>query len=164
MTEKTEKNLLFEVRLNWLADTRGLLCAPDAKGTIHVATPPVFGGVGKPWTPEHYFLSSISSCFMTTFLALSRKSNFEIVDLICRVTGKVAIVEGKYKFTQIDVYPKIYINSEPERQKATFILEKTHKYCLISNSVNANINYHDEVLVASGILYPELCSEAEEVV
>lgn len=164
MKEKTEKNFEFEVRLNWLADTRGLLCAPDAKGIIHVATPPAFGGTGKPWTPEHYFLSSISSCFMTTFLAFSRKSKFEIVDLKCNVTGKVEIVEGKYKFTQIDIYPKIYINSELERQKTEFILEKTHKYCLISNSVNANINYHDEVLIVSESLLPEFCSEMEETV
>lgn len=163
MKEKNVKNFLFEVRLNWLADTRGLLCAPDAKGIIHVATPPAFGGAGKPWTPEHYFLSSISSCFMTTFLAFSRRSNFEIVDFKCSVTGKVEVVEGKYKFTQIDVYPKIYINNEEERQKTEFILEKTHKYCLISNSVNANINYHDEILIASGTLFPELCSGAEEM-
>jgi len=164
MTGKTEKKFLFEVRLNWLADTRGLLSAPDARGIIHVATPPAFGGAGKPWTPEHYFLSSISSCFMTTFLAFSRKSNFEMVDLKCNVVGKVEIVEGKYKFTEIDVYPKIYINSELDRKKVAFILEKTHRYCLISNSVNATINYHDEVLLSSETLSPELCSGVEETV
>ena len=68
MRGKTDKQFFFEVQLNWLTDKKGLLSAKDASGTLHVATPPAFGGEGKPWTPEHYFLSAVSSCFMTTFL------------------------------------------------------------------------------------------------
>src|SRR4026209_2207837 len=64
MTGKTSKHFAFEVSLNWLADTKGILSARDANGTIHIGTPPAFGGEGKPWTPEHLFLASISSCFM----------------------------------------------------------------------------------------------------
>src|SRR5688572_30247478 len=159
MTEKKGKDLTFEVRLNWLADTRGLLCAPDAKGVVHVAMPPAFGGEGKPWTPEHFFLASISSCFMTTFLAISKKSGFEMADLKCDVSGRVEMAEGKYKFTQIDVFPKIYINSEEQRPKVFMLLEKTHKYCLIANSINSEINYHDDVLVALTAPVLQSCQE-----
>jgi ribosome biogenesis GTPase A len=32
------------------------------------------------------------------------------------------------------------------REKANHALEKTHKYCLVTNSVNADVFYHSEVL------------------
>jgi organic hydroperoxide reductase OsmC/OhrA len=146
MTGKTNKQFLFEVQLNWLADTRGILSAHDANGTIHVATPPEFGGGGKPWTPEHYFLSSISSSFMTTYLAFAKKLHFTISNFECNAIGQIEIIDGKYKFTNINLYPKIFIAGETLREKANLALEKTHKYCLVTNSVNADVFYHSEVL------------------
>lgn len=146
MAGKTDKKFFFEVQLNWLADTRGILSAKDAKGTIHVATPPEFGGKGKPWTPEHMFLSSISSCFMSTYLAFARKLHFDISHFGCNAIGQIEVINGKYKFTNINLYPKVYIADETLREKANLALEKTHKYCLITNSVNADIFYHSELL------------------
>lgn len=147
MAGKTDKQFLFEVQLNWLADTRGILSAGDANGTIHVATPPRFGGEGKPWTPEHFFLSSISSCFMTTYLAFAKKLNFSISDFECNAIGQIEIVDGKYKFTNINLYPRIYIAAEAFREKANLALEKTHQNSLVTNSVHADVFYHSEILV-----------------
>ncbi|HEY6504798.1 MAG TPA: hypothetical protein VIZ28_12535, partial [Chitinophagaceae bacterium] len=42
----------------------------------------------------------------------------------------------------------VYIAGEDLREKAGIALEKTHKYCLISNSINAEIFYHSEILIA----------------
>jgi peroxiredoxin-like protein len=147
MAGKSDKQFLFEVKLNWLAGTRGILSANDAEGTVHVATPPEFGGEGKPWTPEHLFLSAVSSSFMTTYLAFAKKLQFGIANFECNAIGQIQLVEGKYKFTRIDVYPKIFISDEAIREKANKAVEKTHKYCLITNSVNAAVFYHSEVLI-----------------
>ncbi len=146
MAGKTDKQFVFEVNLNWLTGTRGILSARDATGTLHVATPPVFGGEGKPWTPEHLFLSSISSCFMTTFLVFAQKLALPFSDLDCNAIGQVEIIDGKYKFTHINLYPRVHITGETLREKANLALEKTHKYCLITNSVNADVFYHSEVV------------------
>jgi peroxiredoxin-like protein len=148
MSGKTDKQFFFEVQLNWLSAKKGILFADDAEGTIHVATPPKFGGEGKPWTPEHLFLSSISSCYMTTFLAFAQKAGFEISHFDCNIVGQIAMAEGKYRFTTINLYPKIYIGNESLREKAASAVEHTHKYCLISSSVNAAIFYHTEILIA----------------
>lgn len=147
MAGKTDKQFLFGVQLNWLADTRGILSARDANGTMHVATPPRFGGEGKPWTPEHFFLSSVSGSFMTTYLAFAKKHHVAILNFECDTIGQIEIVDGRYKFTNINLYPKIYIACETGREKATLALEKTHKYCLVANSVNADVFYHSEVLI-----------------
>jgi len=147
---KRDKQLFFEVQLNWITDSRGILSAKDADGTLRVATPPEFGGQGKPWTPEHYFLSAISGCFMTTYLAFCKRFDFEITGLDCDIIGQVEISEGRYKFTNINLYPKIYLKEESLRSKASQAVEKTHKYCLVTNSINAEVFYHTEILIGEG--------------
>jgi organic hydroperoxide reductase OsmC/OhrA len=151
MAGKTDKQFLFETQLKWIADTRGNLSAKDAEGTLQVATPPEFGGEGKPWSPEHLFLSSISSCFMTTYLAFAKKLHFTISGFDCDAIGQIEIIEGKYKFTNINLYPKVHIADETVREKANLALEKTHKYCLVTNSVNAAVIYHSEILIDQAI-------------
>lgn len=148
MSNKTNKQFLFEVQLNWLADTRGILTARDANGTIHVATPPRFGGEGRPWTAEHLFLSSISSSFMSTCLLFAKKNHLSISGFECDTIGQIEVIDGKYKFTNINLYPKIYIADETLREKANLVLEKTHKYTLVTNSVNAEVFYHSMVLTS----------------
>jgi len=147
MSGKTDKQFIFEVDLHWLTKHMGVLSASDAEGTIHVATPQVFGGEGSPWTPEHLFLSAISSCFMTTYFAFAKKYKFSISNFTCEAIGQIRLVEGKYRFTRIDLYPKIFIANETLQENASQAMEKTHQYCLISNSVDTAIFYHSEVLI-----------------
>jgi organic hydroperoxide reductase OsmC/OhrA len=151
-----EKKIPFEVQLNWIAEKKGLLSAPDAEGTMQVATPPAFGGTGNPWTPEHLFLSAINSCFMTTFLAFADKFKFPISRLECPVVGQVSFEEGRYRFSAIDLYPKIYIADEAHREKVMLALEKTHKYCIITHSVSTPVQYHNEVILEDNRTYPGL--------
>lgn len=147
MSGKRDKQFFFEAKLNWLSGTRGLLNAKGAAGAIHVATPAAFGGEGNSWSPEHLFLSSIIGCFMSTFIAFTQKLDFDIVKLECSAIGQIEIVEGKYKFTHINLYPKLLVANNEVKERAKLALEKTQKYCLISNSVNAAILYHSQILI-----------------
>ncbi|MBL0146240.1 MAG: OsmC family protein [Chitinophagaceae bacterium] len=147
MAGKTDRQFFFEVQLNWIEETKGALTAKEADGLIHVGTPAKFGGKGKPWTPELLFLSSISSCYMTTYIAFAKKAGFEISHFDCNTIGQIEIVEAKYKFTNINLYPKIYIARESLREKATAVLEKTNKSCLIVNTINAAVFFHSEILL-----------------
>jgi peroxiredoxin-like protein len=146
-TRKADPKFMFEVQLNWLNAQKGILTAEDVKGSLYVGTPHVFGGEGQEWSPEHLFLSSVSSCFMSTFLVFARKLGFEISHFMCNAIGQVELVNGKYCFTQINVFPKIYVASEDLREKASTAIQKTQQYCLISNSISAEIIYHPELLI-----------------
>ncbi len=159
MSGKTSKQFFFEVQLNWQEKMKGILTAKDVDDPVQVGMPPEFGGEGKQWTPEHLFLSSISSCFMTTYLAFAKKLQFDISDLECDTIGQVELLDGKYKFTTINVYPKVYIANESLRNKANTAVEKTHKYCLITNSVNAVVFYHTTVLIAK--LHTDIVAEVD---
>ena len=149
VSRQGDKQFLFQVELNSLLNQKGVLSAHDVTEKIHVATPAVFGGEGKEWSPEHLFLSAISSCFMTTYLTFAKKIRFEISNFECSTTGQVDLVEGRYQFTRINIFPKIFISDEALRQKAKLALEKTQKYCLVSNSINAEMIYHSEVLIST---------------
>jgi peroxiredoxin-like protein len=154
--KKEDLKFVFEVKLNWLHRSLGVLHARDIDGTIHVATPREFGGEGNEWSPEHLFLSSISSCFMTTFLMFSKKMEVNFTRFECNAVGQVGLVDGKYQFTQIVVFPKVFIPGESMRQTTEKALEKTEKYCLISNSIKAEVDFMTEVVVGTqpGIIYP----------
>lgn len=152
MQTRIGKQFLFEVKLDWMTEKKGVLSAKDAEGELHIATP-LKPGIERVWTPEHFFLSSISGCFMTTYIAFAKKYDFEVSNFECNSIGLVDMVDDKYKFTHIDLYPKVYINSEELREKAELAMEKTHQHCLITNSVNADVFYHSEIQVVSDELF-----------
>jgi organic hydroperoxide reductase OsmC/OhrA len=135
----------FRMELNWLTDQTGILSADDVGSTLHVATPVAFGGKGKEWSPEHLFLGAVSSCFMTTFLVFVKKFRFSMTGFGCSITGQIEKTDGIYSFSQVDLVPVICIDDELSRQKAQMALEKTMKYCLVSNSISCRVIYHPEI-------------------
>jgi organic hydroperoxide reductase OsmC/OhrA len=147
MKNKTDKHFLFNVQLHLKQDGKGMLTAPDAEGTITVATPPEFGGEENVWSPEHLFLGSISSCFMTTYLAFSKKNKLAISSFECNAIGQIEIVNGKYKFTVVNVYPIIGIAKQELEPTASLLLDKSIKYCLVANSLNCEIFYHAKIIM-----------------
>ncbi len=146
MANKTGKTFLFETRLNWLSEDRGIMYAHASNGPIYTSSPAEFGGSGKEWSPEHLLLSALNSCYMATFLGFAKKTDLTISRLECSVVGQVKLVNGKYKFTQMDVYPKIFIANEALHEMTAAAVHKTEHYCLISNSIDAEIIYHTEIL------------------
>jgi Protein of unknown function (DUF5661) len=84
---------------------------------------------------------------MTTYLAFAKKMKFELSHLDCNAIGQIELVDGRYQFTNINLFPKIYISNESIREKASLALEKTHKYSLVTNSISAKLFYHSEILL-----------------
>ena len=143
----TTKKIEFQLQLNWLEKTRGILTSNEVGDTIRVALPASFGGTGNEWSPEHLFLASISSCFMTTFLVLADKKRLPILNFECHAEGQVQFLNGRFQFTDILVYPKIIIQDALLIEKAHDLMKKTEKYCLISNSISSSITYKSEVIM-----------------
>ena len=146
MSLKNNKPIIFATELYWSGDKVAIVGSSSLK-TIAVSTSPEFGGADGEWSPEHLFLSSITSCFMSTYLVFVNKMKIENTGFECAATGQVEMVDGKYKFTYIHIYPKAFVGNDMDVEKARVALEKTKKYCLISNSVNAEIVQHPEVVV-----------------
>lgn len=150
---ETGTDISFEVQLNWLCKHKGILWADDVEGTINVATPEVFGGEGNEWSPEHLFLGSLSSCFMSTYLNYAKKIGCDINRLTCSTQGTVELINGKYEFIKLDVFPMVYVSNEEHLESARLALEKAEKYCLTCNSVKGEVVFHGNVFQEPQALY-----------
>lgn len=148
MKKTEEHQYFFEVQLNSKEERKGTLTVMDVKDTITVATPPEFaGGIAGMWSPEHLFLGSLSSCFMTTYFAIAAKRRLTVAGFQCTAIGQVQLVEGHLEFTTINLFPKVYVEIKEDIQTANEVLLKTGKHCIIANSVRTHLVHHGEVLL-----------------
>jgi peroxiredoxin-like protein len=140
------EKLFFETSVVWKEKTTGVMIAPSANECIEVATPVEFpdGEEGK-WSPESLFLGAISSCFMTTFLSFAKRKNLAFIKFCCHAEGEVEVVDGKFQFTRVNLYPELHLMEEEQTSLGEEILGRTEKYCLISNSIKPTISIHSTV-------------------
>lgn len=141
----------YDVDLKWDEGRQGTLSSDKLNEKIEVATPPEFpGGVEGVWSPEHLFIASVSSCFMTTFSAIAEYSKLNYEELTVPATGTMSNESGKFAMTEIILRPKLVIMKESQKDKALRILHKAEEACLITRSIKTEVLLEPEVLVAVG--------------
>lgn len=139
---------LYNVDLSWKSDRKGEISSPELNHIIEVATPPEFPkGMAGIWSPEHLFTAAVSSCFMTTFLAIAENSNLEFINLSCPAKGKLDRLGGKFVMSEVLLEPVLTIPNEADREKAEKIIIKAERACLISNSITSEIILKPQVIV-----------------
>jgi organic hydroperoxide reductase OsmC/OhrA len=137
----------YNVDIAWSNDRKGMMCSPElnnittsSSNCIEVATPPEFPkGMPGIWSPEHLFTASISSCLMTTFLAIAENSKLEFVSFHCESKGKLDQVDGKWMMTEVLLEPVVTVKEERDVERALKVLQKSEANCLISNSVKTKV-------------------------
>lgn len=140
----------YKVDLTYETGRRGVIRAADVAGGVVVATPPPFPKAEHGfWSPEHLFTAAVSSCFMTTFLAVAENSKLDFVKLEVAASGRLSDSSGKYLMEEITLYPKLVILDEGMREKAMKVMEKSEKACLISNSIKSSVSMMPEIVIAS---------------
>ncbi len=146
----------YNVQIEWNKDRKGMMCSPELNaptqggGCIEVATPPEFPkGIPGIWSPEHLFTASVSSCLMTTFLAIAENSKLEFTHFHCDSRGKLDQVEGKFLMTEVILEPTVTIVNEKDRERAERVLAKAEAACLISNSIKSKITMIPRIALAA---------------
>lgn len=142
----------YQVDVNWNLERKGVMCSPelnkDAGSCIEVATPPDFPkGMPGIWSPEHLFTAAVSSCLMTTFLAIAENSKLTYTGFSCRSKGKLEQVDGKFMMSEVVLEPTVTITDEKDRERAERVLQKSEVACLISNSVKSTITMIPTIVV-----------------
>lgn len=138
---------IYNVDIAWSHDRKGMMCSPElgkgpvpSGGCIEVATPPEFPkGIPGIWSPEHLFTASVSSCLMTTFLAIAENSKLDFISFRCSSKGKLEKVDGKFMMSEVLLEPYVVVKDEKDIERALKVLEKSESNCLISNSVKAKV-------------------------
>ena len=109
----------YQVDLTFTQDRKGTLSSPVLTQSVEVATPPEFPkGMPGIWSPEHLFVAAISSCLMTTFLAVSENSKLPFVSFNCEAIGKLDKVDGKFMMTEVTLKPTLVIEQAEQYDRA----------------------------------------------
>lgn len=148
----------YQVKLNWIEGRKGLLQSDVLDSTIEVVTPPEFPkGIAGLWSPEHLFVAAVNSCFMTTFLAIAENSKLNFSKFECNAIGTLDRIEGKYRITEVTLFPILIIDEEALKDKAIRVMEMSDKACLISNSINSKVILQPEIrIINTAIVSDEL--------
>lgn len=145
-----ENRYFYTTEVEWTGERHGALTAPLLPN-LAVDAPPEFKGHDGAWTPEHLFVASVSSCFMTTFLSIAENSKLEFKRFSVGSRGKLEKVDAEgFIMTEITLSPKLEIINERDLQRASRILEKAGKHCLISNSMKSHINLEPQITTVTG--------------
>lgn len=145
----------YNVNINWTKDRKGMMCSPELfkietnqDNCIEIATPPQFSsGIPNIWSPEHLFTAAVSSCLMTTFLAIAENSKLNFISFKCGSKGVLDKVDGRFVMSEVYLYPEVVITDENQRERTERILEKSEKACLISNSINSKVTMESKIIV-----------------
>lgn len=143
-----EGSYTYQAEVRWSGERNGLLSLAG-KPELTVAPPPEFGGPTGLITPEDLFVSSAAACFLTTFLAMADRTRASFVRFSCSAEGVLEKVQGRgLVFTSIKLRPKVFIADQSEEHPVQRALDLTKKYCLVTNSMNCQVEMEPQVEVA----------------
>lgn len=124
------------------------ITAAEVETPVDCVTPPEFpNGIAGMWSPETFLLAAIAGCYINTYQSLCDRFKMQPVSLECEASGTVALVDGKYAFTGVMLNPIVTVAKYEDEAIALKIIEKAHKYCLISNSIKCPVSVSENILV-----------------
>jgi organic hydroperoxide reductase OsmC/OhrA len=92
----------YQVRAKSTKLRSGVVASDTVPVPIRFSAPPEFLGEPRVWTPEHFFLAAIASCYVTTFSAIADASKFGFVSLGIETEGTLEKNVDGWRFTEIN--------------------------------------------------------------
>ena len=129
----------------------GVVGAEGVLSSISFSAPPEFLGEAGRWTPEHFLVAAVASCFVSTFSGMAEKSRLGFASFNLDAEGVLGNEDGTWRFTEIKLRPIVKVLNEGDRDRAIRLLEKAQKSCLIARSLQCKVT-----------LFPAVKVEAEE--
>ena len=143
-TKKSYKSFSYENNIAWKSARRGVVRAAG-KPDLEVSSLPEFKGEAGIWTPEDLFVGALNTCILMTFVAFAKQKGLDFASYECRAEGKLEFVEGKYRFTEVKLYPQIVVRSPQDVERSKEILKSAHANCFISNSISSAVTLSPEI-------------------
>jgi peroxiredoxin-like protein len=114
---------------------------------IHFSAPPEFGGEAGVWTPEHFLLAAVTSCFIATFRSVAQASKLDFQGIEVAAEGMIEKESGGFRFTKITLRPALILYHEGARELGQRLLEKAERICLVSRSLSSTVTLEPKILV-----------------
>lgn len=149
MEPKTShRSFHFQSNLDWSEGRHGN-ASVDGKPVLQVSSPAEFKGDPACWSPEDMLVASASACLLMTFLAYSQREELEMVKYESFADGTLAYDNGRYRFTEVILRPRLTFRTEEDAEIAQMVLEQAHRDCIITNSITAAVKLEPEISVAT---------------
>ena len=135
----------------------GVVSAEGVLSSISFSAPPEFLGEQGRWTPEHFLVAAVASCFVSTFSGMAEKSRLEFASFNMDAEGVLGNEDGIWRFTEIKLRPVVAILNEVDRDRIIRLLEKAQNSCLIARSLQGKVvlfpavKIQDEFCVPAGV-------------
>lgn len=140
----------YTVDLQWDGERKGTLTAGVSPQSIEVASGSDFyKGIEGTWSPEHLYLATLTSCLMTTFLAVAENSNLIFSDFKCNAIATADEVDRLLQIADVIIKLTVCVPSSKTVQKALRIIAISEKHCVISNSVKTRIHIAPQIVVCN---------------
>jgi peroxiredoxin-like protein len=117
----------------------GVVHAEGVLSCISFSAPPEFLGEPGRWTPEHFLVAAVASCFVSTFSGIAEKSHLGFASFNLDAEGVLGNEDGIWRFTEIKLRPVVTVLTEEDRDRAVRLLEKAEKSCLIARSLQCEV-------------------------
>ncbi len=143
----------YQIRATSTVVRSGLAVAEGIEPSIAFSAPPEFNGQAGHWTPEHFFVAAVASCYVSTFSGMASNSNFEFLSLELETEGTVVQDQVGWHFREVVLRPRLTITRAEDRERAHRLLHKAEKNCLLGRSVACAV-----------VLEPALIIEEQPVV
>jgi peroxiredoxin-like protein len=132
----------------------GVVHAEGVLSCISFSAPPEFLGEPGRWTPEHFLVAAVASCFVSTFSGIAEKSRLEFASFNLDADGALGNEDGIWRFTEIKLRPVVTVLKEEDRDRAIRLLEKAEKSCLIARSLQFKVTLVPAVKVEVELAVP----------
>jgi peroxiredoxin-like protein len=132
----------------------GVVHAEGVMSCVSFSAPPEFLGEPGRWTPEHFLVAAVASCFVSTFSGIAEKSRLEFATFNLDAEGVLDHEDGIWRFTEIKLRPVVTVLKEEDRDRAIRLLEKAEKSCLIARSLQCKVALFPAVQIKEELLVP----------
>ena len=132
----------------------GVVSAEGVLSSISFSAPPEFSGEPGRWTPEHFLVAAVASCFVSTFSSMAEKSRLEFASFNMDAEGVLGNEDGIWRFTEIKLRPVVAILNEVDRDRIIRLLGKAEKSCLIARSLQCKVVLFPAVQVEEELSVP----------
>ncbi len=150
-----ESRYIYSVRASSTTLRGGMVSTDEVEAPIAFSAPTEFQGEPGNWTPEHFLIAAVASCFVSTFSGMAHFSKFEFLSLEVDVEGIIGKDQGGWRFNKITVNPRLKISRDKERERARRLLEKAEITCLVVRSLASEVTLEPEILVEEEMLEVE---------
>ncbi|MBI4297090.1 MAG: OsmC family protein [Chloroflexi bacterium] len=135
----------YRTSVRWEGERKGTLSCTD-KVDIKFATPPEFQGHPGLWSPEDLYVAAANTCFLSTFITFAQRLGVRFLAYESGSEGVLTTSEGKFKFTEITLTPRVTVADEGDVEKARQALAQAHEHCLVANSMGNRVIVQGEVV------------------